>query len=729
MIDQNNEIWFVVNKAIAGYGSRPLFYLDLDSIVEGENPVASFVRDLGLEFLAGQSLTSSDKVTGWPSIVRRQFTANWATQYGENHLVNFTSGGSILTLGGQIAPGLSSPKIKYDLNGDFFVKGGASRIDLVAPATGTTEYIYTKLPDGGYYVAIHPARSSSRTRRAAWRPPNWIPATSSLVLEGEVPLEEPIATYTGWAQALDAQQPSNWTNSENALGTPDADYATGAWASAYDLFVENIVVTGSGTITKVEAIAEVEVPALYPMQDDTLQFEIGSGFASKTYDVPVADVIAAVGNRVLISVDVTDFLLAWNWNIFDAEVGEIDYMGLRTKTVDANDGSFIQAYGVGFRVTSGGAQSFEDAVKLAEPTTSTTRTSTVDGEEVTTTTIVTDDASLLFVGAIDTSSLGLNNSPNLNRGKKPKKGGDLQLRAAVYGPEGYDQWFLPSGVVAANYTLVGGGNGNNGHGNNVDGVDVSNPGQGGGGPNGEIDPSGGFDDEIHNLTDPATNPAPANNMHNATEGAVLSWTAAPGATSHNVYFGTVSPPPFVGNQTGTTFTPANLTPNTKYFWRVDEVNAYGPRTGSVWNFTVVETSVLASDGFESGTLAENQWSAGASSSIGSGSAFSGSLGVELKKTTWIEKSLSTAGLVNIRLSYARKTANYDSGEALTVQWWDGTAWQLVESTQNTTYSSVDWLLPAGAYKNANFKIRFSTNASHNNETADVDEISVTGVPE
>ncbi len=36
---------------------------------------------------------------------------------------------------------------------------------------------------------------------------------------------------------------------------------------------------------------------------------------------------------------------------------------------------------------------------------------------------------------------------------------------------------------------------NNGHGNNLDGVDVSNPGQGGGGPNGEEDPSGTVDDE------------------------------------------------------------------------------------------------------------------------------------------------------------------------------------------------------------------------------------------
>ena len=37
---------------------------------------------------------------------------------------------------------------------------------------------------------------------------------------------------------------------------------------------------------------------------------------------------------------------------------------------------------------------------------------------------------------------------------------------------------------------------NNGHGNNIDGVDSSNPGGGSGGPNGTTDPSGTIDDEI-----------------------------------------------------------------------------------------------------------------------------------------------------------------------------------------------------------------------------------------
>jgi hypothetical protein len=41
---------------------------------------------------------------------------------------------------------------------------------------------------------------------------------------------------------------------------------------------------------------------------------------------------------------------------------------------------------------------------------------------------------------------------------------------------------------------------NNGHGNNIDGVDSSNPGGGNGGPNGEVDPSGTVDDEKKGTT-------------------------------------------------------------------------------------------------------------------------------------------------------------------------------------------------------------------------------------
>lgn len=56
------------------------------------------------------------------------------------------------------------------------------------------------------------------------------------------------------------------------------------------------------------------------------------------------------------------------------------------------------------------------------------------------------------------------------------------------------------------------GQSNNGHGNNADGVDSSNPGQGGGGPNGSVDPSGDVDDEAGGGgASPSQNSANGNN--------------------------------------------------------------------------------------------------------------------------------------------------------------------------------------------------------------------------
>ncbi|MCK5805774.1 MAG: cadherin-like domain-containing protein, partial [Lentisphaeria bacterium] len=54
----------------------------------------------------------------------------------------------------------------------------------------------------------------------------------------------------------------------------------------------------------------------------------------------------------------------------------------------------------------------------------------------------------------------------------------------------------------------------------------------------------------------ASNPNPASGSRNIATTPTLSWTAGSDAASHNVYFGTVSgSPAFIGNQTGTTFSP------------------------------------------------------------------------------------------------------------------------------------------------------------------------------
>ncbi|MHC4543305.1 MAG: hypothetical protein ACYSYL_02100 [Planctomycetota bacterium] len=58
--------------------------------------------------------------------------------------------------------------------------------------------------------------------------------------------------------------------------------------------------------------------------------------------------------------------------------------------------------------------------------------------------------------------------------------------------------------------------------------------------------------EIWLTTPPSwsTGPNPANGATKIGSAADLNWTAGRGATSHDVYFGTSSPPPFIQNQTG-----------------------------------------------------------------------------------------------------------------------------------------------------------------------------------
>jgi hypothetical protein len=93
----------------------------------------------------------------------------------------------------------------------------------------------------------------------------------------------------------------------------------------------------------------------------------------------------------------------------------------------------------------------------------------------------------------------------------------------------------------------------------------------------------------------ASHPSPADKTLDVDTDVILSWSPGANADSHNVYFGFGMMPPeipefpfsseFVNNQTETQFDPGRLQPNTTYFWRVDEINSNGVRTGVVWSFT------------------------------------------------------------------------------------------------------------------------------------------------
>ena len=85
----------------------------------------------------------------------------------------------------------------------------------------------------------------------------------------------------------------------------------------------------------------------------------------------------------------------------------------------------------------------------------------------------------------------------------------------------------------------------------------------------------------------ASNPNPVDGASGVSTNTDLSWTAGLGAVSHDVYFGTTRSPPFVCNQTSTTFDPGTMAFCTHYYWRIDEVNDSVITTGNTWVFTTM----------------------------------------------------------------------------------------------------------------------------------------------
>ncbi len=85
----------------------------------------------------------------------------------------------------------------------------------------------------------------------------------------------------------------------------------------------------------------------------------------------------------------------------------------------------------------------------------------------------------------------------------------------------------------------------------------------------------------------ASNPNPPDGAGVSNMDADLSWTAGFDATSHDVYFGTTKPPPFMQNQTATTFDPGTMAYYTTYYWRIDELSNGGTITGAIWSFTTL----------------------------------------------------------------------------------------------------------------------------------------------
>jgi hypothetical protein len=92
---------------------------------------------------------------------------------------------------------------------------------------------------------------------------------------------------------------------------------------------------------------------------------------------------------------------------------------------------------------------------------------------------------------------------------------------------------------------------------------------------------------------PVTLSSPANEAQGVTSAPTLAWTTSTGATSYDVYFGTVPIPPFITNTSGTTYSPATLGAGVTYYWRVIAKNTAGTASSEIWSFTTQASSAPA----------------------------------------------------------------------------------------------------------------------------------------
>lgn len=132
----------------------------------------------------------------------------------------------------------------------------------------------------------------------------------------------------------------------------------------------------------------------------------------------------------------------------------------------------------------------------------------------------------------------------------------------------------------------------------------------------------------------------------------LSWSAgSPGGipSSYDIYLGTTSNPPFVSNQTGTTYIPV-VEPGTTYYWKVVPRNSAGTAVDCpVWGFKTPASNQL-NESFEAITFPPPGWANPGSWTINTTYHFHGNRAV--KKTASTTASILSTPLLSMTANSA-----------------------------------------------------------------------------
>jgi subtilisin family serine protease len=240
-------------------------------------------------------------------------------------------------------------------------------------------------------------------------------------------------------------------------------------------------------------------------------------------------------------------------------------------------------------------------------------------------------------------------------------------------------------------------------------------------------------------TTPPANPTGlAASAGDSTVGLAWNANSESDLAGYRVYRSTTSGSGYTEISSGliavTTYDDGGLTNGTTYYYTVRAEDTSGNLSGGSNEAEATPTGgggtqVLFSDGFESGSFGGGGWATdNGKASVTGGASYSGSSGARLKRTTGMQVGVDTTGHTDIVLSYACRTRNLDSREALSVYWTSngGAVWSLVDTFTSTGWTQRSINLGAAASNNSTFMIRFSTNANRNNEYADIDDVEIIG---
>ncbi|MBK6430721.1 hypothetical protein [Candidatus Amarolinea dominans] len=99
----------------------------------------------------------------------------------------------------------------------------------------------------------------------------------------------------------------------------------------------------------------------------------------------------------------------------------------------------------------------------------------------------------------------------------------------------------------------------------------------------------------------------------------------------------------------------------------------------------------------------------------------------------MNRTVSTAGYHDIVYRVALGAASYEASERLIAYWWDGAAWQKIETIkngdpeENGALHLMEFSLPAGAANRSDFKLAFGQWSADSSDFGYIDNVEVLGI--